>query len=87
MSFLKKDYKVPSDQKYLNKFPQGETNFRVLSSAIVGYLYWTEDNKPIISRIFFLPEYSENKLRYFLRPFDTRSVKLKSSINRGNSFL
>lgn len=38
--FLKEDYKVPTDSKYLNKFPQGETNFRVLSSAVTGYEYW-----------------------------------------------
>lgn len=45
--FLKKDYTVPSDSKYLNKFPQGETNFRILSSAVVGYEYWREDNQPV----------------------------------------
>lgn len=40
MNFLEKSYKIPTDSKYLNKFPQGETNFRVLSSAVVGYEYW-----------------------------------------------
>jgi hypothetical protein len=29
------------------KLEQGENTFRVLSSAIVGYEYWTEDNKPL----------------------------------------
>ena len=53
MSFLEKGYKVPTDTNYLNKLPQGETNFRVLSSAIVGYEYWTQDNKPVRSREIF----------------------------------
>ena len=46
MSFLTKDYKIPTELKYF-KFQNGENNFRVMSSAIVGFLYWTEDKKPV----------------------------------------
>jgi hypothetical protein len=45
--FPDSDYKVPVTSDYLNKFPQGETTFRVLSPAIVGYEYFNQDNKPI----------------------------------------
>ncbi len=47
------DYKVPVTSDYLNKFPQGETTFRILSSAIVGYEYFNTDNKPIRSKVQF----------------------------------
>lgn len=47
MSFLKSDYKVPQSNQNYFKFQQGENNFRILSSAIVGYVYWTEDKKPV----------------------------------------
>ena len=51
-TFLAEGYKIPTESNYLNpsKLPQGETNFRILSSAIVGYEYWTNDNKPIRAR-------------------------------------
>jgi len=41
------DYKVPVTNDYLNKFPQGDTTFRVLSSVVIGYEYFNKDNKPI----------------------------------------
>jgi len=51
-TFLPKDYKAPSDNKYF-KLRDGENRFRVLSSAIVGMEYWkTVDGgrKPIRKR-------------------------------------
>ena len=45
--FLEKDYKVPASNMNYFKFQVGENNFRVLSSAITGFIYWTEDKKPI----------------------------------------
>lgn len=49
MTFLQKDYKLPSTDNYL-KFKEGDNTFRVLSSAITGYEYWTKDNKPVRSK-------------------------------------
>ena len=43
------NYKLPTTSNYL-KFQEGENTIRVLSSAIVGYEYWTGDNKPVRSR-------------------------------------
>lgn len=48
-NFLPKDYKTPDNSDYF-KFKEGENPFRVLSSAIVGYEYFKEDNKPVRSK-------------------------------------
>jgi hypothetical protein len=51
--FLPKDYEAPEpDTNYL-KLKNETTTFRILGSAIVGYMYWTKDNKPIRSRTPF----------------------------------
>ena len=43
--FLPGDYKVPvGDVKYM-KFESGENVFRILSSAIVGWEWWTSETK------------------------------------------
>ena len=40
------EYNVPKgDSKYL-KFAKGETKFIPMASAVVGWQYWTNDNKP-----------------------------------------
>ena len=46
--FLPKDYKrpEPSGGNYA-KLEDGHNRFRILSSAIVGWLYWTTENKPV----------------------------------------
>lgn len=47
MAFLPKDYKVPStDENYL-KLKEGTIKFRIVSDPILGYEYWTEENKPV----------------------------------------
>lgn len=48
--FLPTDYEVPATGGNYMKLRIGENRFRVLSSAIVGYLYWTKENKPVRSR-------------------------------------
>lgn len=55
--FPSEDYKIPSVSNYM-KFAEGENTFRVLSSAIVGYEYWTTANKPVRSKDAFngIPE-------------------------------
>ena len=47
--FLPDKYKVPQTSNYL-KLTEGEHTFRIVSSAIVGYVYFTQDNKPVRSR-------------------------------------
>ena len=49
MSFLPENYKVPTSSNYL-KLTEGEHTFRVLSSAIVGWEYFTKENKPVRSQ-------------------------------------
>lgn len=46
------DYKVPVTSDYV-KFAEGDTTFRVLSSAIVGFEYFNTDNKPVRSEEMF----------------------------------
>lgn len=41
------NYSVPKgDSKYL-KFEKGNTKFMPMDSAIIGWEYWTNDNKPV----------------------------------------
>jgi hypothetical protein len=47
--FPSEDYKVPVTSNYM-KLVEGSNKFRVLSSAIVGYEYFKDDNKPVRSR-------------------------------------
>ena len=51
-TFLPSDYSVPaSGGNYLtlSKLPEGDKNIRILSSAVIGYEYWTTENKPVRS--------------------------------------
>ncbi len=41
-SFLPEDYKVPTEEKYM-KLKIGDNRFRILSSPIVGYIFWIEE--------------------------------------------
>ncbi len=50
--FPSNDYKIPETSNYL-KLSEGEHTFRVMSSAIVGYVYFNKDNKPVRSRTQF----------------------------------
>jgi hypothetical protein len=52
-SFLPKGYEAPKSSGNYFKFEEGDNRFRVLSSAIVGWMYWTLDNKPVRSRTPF----------------------------------
>ncbi len=46
------DYKVPVTSNYV-KLTEGDTTFRVLSSAIIGFEYFNKDNKPVRSMEMF----------------------------------
>jgi hypothetical protein len=47
--FPTEDYSIPETSNYM-KFREGDNNFRVLSSAVVGYEYWNVDGKPVRSK-------------------------------------
>lgn len=51
MTFIPQDYKLPtSGSSNYMRLQDGPNKFRVLSSAIVGYEYWNNQNKPIRSK-------------------------------------
>jgi hypothetical protein len=50
--FLPNDYKLPDNSGYM-KFTAGENTFRILSSAITGFEYFTKENKPVRSQTPF----------------------------------
>lgn len=47
--FLPEDYKLPESAEFMKMLP-GKNKFRVLSSLVTGYLYWTQENKPVRSK-------------------------------------
>jgi hypothetical protein len=48
--FLPEGYdKIPSNSRYM-KLQDGENTFRVLSSAVTGWLYWNSSNEPVRSK-------------------------------------
>ncbi len=50
MSFLPTTYeKIPTNSDYM-KLADGDNNFRVLSSAVVGFEYWNLQDKPVRSK-------------------------------------
>ena len=46
-TFLPQNYEAPSSGSNYMKFEEGRNKFRVLSSAITGWLDWSTDRKPI----------------------------------------
>lgn len=60
--FLPKDYKRPeaAGGNYA-KLEDGPNRFRILSSAVVGWLYWTAENKPV--RLKERPERAPSDIR------------------------
>jgi len=42
--FLPNDYQVPNPKSNYMKFREGINRFRILSPAIMGYVYWNEDD-------------------------------------------
>ncbi len=47
MNFLPKDYEAPVSEGNYFKLKKGTNTFRILSPAVVGWEYWTKDNKPV----------------------------------------
>ena len=61
MNWLPKNYEAPVSQGNYTKLVKGENIIRILSSAIVGWEYWTKDNKPMRSKEAF--EYTPDDAR------------------------
>jgi len=48
---LPKGYEVPAgESNFFNKFPVGNTRFRMLSPVTLGWRYWNLENRPVYSR-------------------------------------
>ncbi len=45
--FLPENYEVPASYGNYMKLEKGDNIFRVLSSAVIGYEYWNDEDKPI----------------------------------------
>ncbi len=45
--FLPKDYEKPASQNKYFRLEVGKNKFRILSSAIIGWIDWTVDKKPV----------------------------------------
>ena len=61
MNWLPKNYEAPVSQGNYTKLVKGENIIRISSSAIVGWEYWTKDNKPMRSKEAF--EYTPDDAR------------------------
>lgn len=46
-SFLPESYTPPATNSSYMKLQEGENNFRILSSPILGWEYWTSERKPV----------------------------------------
>lgn len=51
--FPEANYSIPETSNYMKLKAEGDHKFRVLSSAIIGYEYFTADNKPVRSKVPF----------------------------------
>lgn len=49
--FIPDGYEVPESPSNYMKLKDGENTFRAMSSAIMGYVYWNTDNKPVRNKI------------------------------------
>lgn len=47
--FFPQGYEVPNSSDFM-KFEKGENNFRIMSSPVMGWEYWTKEDKPVRSK-------------------------------------
>tara|TARA_R110002126_G_scaffold17316_7_gene67762 strand:+ start:465 stop:971 length:507 start_codon:yes stop_codon:yes gene_type:complete len=50
-SWFAADYEAPEEVSAFMKLEDGDNNFRILSPLVTGFEYWTEDNKPVRSKV------------------------------------
>lgn len=67
-TFLPVDYKVPTSSNYL-KLTEGEHTFRVMSSAVTGWEYFSTENKPVRSKEAFQEMPEDIKVGGRVNPF------------------
>lgn len=67
-NFLPVDYVAPSTDGGYMKFEQGQNKFRVLGSALIGWEYFNQDNKP-------------QRFAMDQKPIDPKDIKID---NKGN---
>lgn len=69
MNFLPEDYKIPKTPSGYMKFEDGVNSFRVLSQAVVGWVYFNKDKKPIRSKEAFDSRPDDLPLDGKIKPF------------------
>jgi len=48
MVFFPENYEIPSSSSNFTKFEKGDTKIRILTSPVLGWVYWTiEPNRPV----------------------------------------
>jgi hypothetical protein len=67
--FLPKDYEIPQAPSGYMRFQDGLNRIRILSSAIVGFEYFTQANKPVRQRQPFEEIPSDIKKDGKIKPF------------------
>lgn len=50
MTFLPKSYEQPKTSSNYFRFQEGQNKFRILGSAVIGYEFFNNDNKPVRSK-------------------------------------
>ena len=73
--FLSDDYTPPPSNTRYMKFQEGENGFRILSSPIIGWEYWTADNKPV--RLTYTQENYDKAYPIALKNPDPKNQKVK----------
>jgi hypothetical protein len=67
--FLPNDYKIPQSPSGYMRFQPGLNSIRILSSAIVGYEYFTNENKPVRQKEAFDEMPTDIKQGGKIKPF------------------
>lgn len=74
-SFLPESYTPPATNSSYMKLQEGENNFRILSSPVLGWEYWTSDRKPV--RLRYSEENYKIASREAQKNSDPKSQKAK----------
>jgi len=61
MGFLPTGYEAPKASSSYMRFEEGKNRFRVVSDAVFGFEYWTQDNKPV--RLKEMPKEAPKDIR------------------------
>lgn len=67
--FLPTNYEIPKTPSGYMRFQEGANTIRILSSAIVGYEYFTKENKPVRQKDIFEDMPTDIKQGGKIKPF------------------